>query len=114
MSDERINSIKTPNYGITLYLSYYNTNKIRVKFDGSCLKQDPGSLIHGGIVNAYIVYEISRNINISDYPELENCLFGADSLTKTLILKNMDILVMELDLIDMEVFHFLVLDYVKT
>ena len=82
LSDERINSIKTSNYGITLYLNYYNTNKIRVKFDGSCLKQDPGSLLHGGIVNAYIVYEISRNINISDYPALENCLFGADSLTK--------------------------------
>ena len=82
MSDERINSIKTSNYGITPYLTYYNTNKIRVKFDGSCLKQDPGSLLHGGIVNAYIVYEISKNINISDYPALENCLFGADSLTK--------------------------------
>ena len=82
LSDERINSIKTSNYGITPYLIYYNTNKIRVKFDGSCLKQNPGSLVHGGIVNAYIVYEISKNINISDYPALENCLFGAVSLTK--------------------------------
>ena len=82
LSDERINSIKTSNYGITPYLIYYNTNKIRVKFDGSCLKQNPGSLLHGGIVNAYIVYEISKNINISDYPALENCLFGAVKLTK--------------------------------
>ena len=30
----------------------------------------------------YIVYEISKNIDISDYPTLENCLFGAISLTK--------------------------------
>ena len=30
----------------------------------------------------YIVYEISKNINISDYSTLENCLFGAVSLTK--------------------------------
>ena len=30
----------------------------------------------------YIVYEISKNINISNYPTLENCLFGAVSLTK--------------------------------
>ena len=30
----------------------------------------------------YIVYEISNSINISDYPTLENCLFGAVSLTK--------------------------------
>ena len=82
LSDERINSIKTSDYGITPYLSYYDTNKIRVKFDGGCLKQDPGSFFHGGIVNIYIVYEISKNINISDYPTLENCLFGAVKLTK--------------------------------
>ena len=82
LSDETINSIKTSDYGITPYLSYYDTNKIRVKFDGGCLKQDPGSFVHGGIVNVYIVYEISKNINISDYPTLENCLFGAVKLTK--------------------------------
>ena len=82
LSDETINSIKTSDYGITPYLSYYDTNKIRVKFDGGCLKQDPGSFFHGGIVNVYIVYEISKNINISDYPTLENCLFGAVKLTK--------------------------------
>ena len=70
LSDERIQSIKTSDYKITPYLSYYDTNKIRVKFDGGCLKQDPGSLFHGGIVNIYIVYEISKNINTSDYPTL--------------------------------------------
>ena len=32
LSDEKINSIKTSDYGITPYLSYYDTNKIRVKF----------------------------------------------------------------------------------
>ena len=81
-SDETINSIKTSDYGITPYLSYYDTNKIRVKFDGGCLKQDQGTLLHGGIVNIYIVYEISKKINISDYPTLENCLFRAAKLTK--------------------------------
>ena len=34
------------------------------------------------MVNFYIVYEISKSINISDYLTLENCLFGAVSLTK--------------------------------
>ena len=29
-----------------------------------------------------IVYEIIKNFNISSYPTLENCLFGAVSLTK--------------------------------
>ena len=36
----------------------------------------------GKVVNIYIVYEISRSINISEYPTLENCLFGPVSLTK--------------------------------
>ena len=38
---------------------------------------------HGKVVNIYTVYEISRNYDISSYPTLENCLFGAVTLTKT-------------------------------
>ena len=37
--DEKINSITASNYSITPELSYYDS-KIRVKFSGSCLKQD--------------------------------------------------------------------------
>ena len=88
LSDERINSIKTSDYGITRYLIYYDTDKIRLKFDGGYLKQDPGSVFHGGIVNVYIVYEKSKNINISsDYPILESRLFGALKLTKNTDIK---------------------------
>ena len=82
LSEERINSIKTSDYKITPYLSFYDTNKIKVKFDGGCLKQDEGTLLHGGIVNIYIVYEITDNFNVSSYPTLENCLFGTVKLTK--------------------------------
>ena len=39
-SDEIINSIKTSDYGIAPYFSYYDINNIRVGFDGGCLKQD--------------------------------------------------------------------------
>ena len=46
------------------------------------MKQDSVTFNHGKIVNIYIVYEISKSINISDYPTLENCLFGAVSLTR--------------------------------
>ena len=88
MNDERINSIKTSDYGITPYLSYYDSNKIGVKFDGGCLKQDQRSLFHERIVNVYIVYEISKNINISDYPTLETCLFGCVKLTKNTNIDN--------------------------
>ena len=81
LSDEKINSITASNYSVTPFLDYYGT-KTRVEFSGSCLKQDKVTFNHGKIVNIYIVYEISKSINISDYPTLENCLFGAVSLTK--------------------------------
>ena len=37
---------------------------------------------HGKIVNSYIVYEISKNYDISSHATLENCLFGVVSLTE--------------------------------
>ena len=37
---------------------------------------------HRKIVNIYIVYEIEKSVNISNYPTLENCFFGAVKLTK--------------------------------
>ena len=81
LSEERINSVTASNYTITPELSYYGT-KTKVKFSGSCLKQDKYIFNHGTILNIYIVYEISKNYNISSYPTLENCLFGAVSLIK--------------------------------
>ena len=81
MSDKKIDSIKTSNHSITLNLSYYGT-RARVEFNESCLKQDKFTLNHEKVVNIYIVYEISQSINISDYPKVENCLFGAVTLTK--------------------------------
>ena len=81
LSDERLNSNTAPNYKITPELSFCGT-KTRAEFNGSCLKQDKVTYNHGKIVNIYIVYEISKNYSISTYPTLENCLFGAVSLTK--------------------------------
>ena len=46
------------------------------------MKQDSVTFNHKKVVNIYIVYEISNTINISDYPTLQNCLFGAVSLTE--------------------------------
>ena len=36
-------------------LSYF-INKIKVKFNGNCLKQDKITYTHGTLVNIYIVY----------------------------------------------------------
>ena len=79
MSDDRINSITTSNYSITPESKHYGT-KARVKVNRSCLKQDKATYNHGTIVNILIVYEMIKNYNISSYPTLENCLFGAVSL----------------------------------
>ena len=67
LPDEKINSIKTPNHSITPNLDYYGT-KTRVEFNGSCLKYGSITFNHGKEAKIYIVYEISKNINICDYP----------------------------------------------
>ena len=81
MSDERIDSITASNYSSSPSLDYLAA-RIKVKFNGSCLKQDKITYTHGKIINTYIVYEISKNFIICSYPTLENCLFGTVSLTK--------------------------------
>ena len=59
-----------------------NHQKIKLKFNGSCLVQDQITYTPLAIVNIYIVYEIAKKNNISDYPTLENCLLGSVKLTK--------------------------------
>ena len=44
------------------------------------MKRNKVTFNHEKIVK--IVYEISKSIDITDYPTLENCLFGAVTLTK--------------------------------
>ena len=81
LSDERLDSITASKHKTTPELSFHGT-KTRVEFNGRCLKQDKVTFNHGTIVNTCIFYAISKNYNISSYPTLENCLFGAVSLTK--------------------------------
>ena len=59
--------------------------KIGVKFSESCLKQDKSRYTHGKIVKIYIVYEINKKDSTkSSDPTLENCLFGAVTLTNNI------------------------------
>ena len=55
-SDESINSITASNFIIIPSLDYVGA-KVRVKFNGSCLRQDKITYTHVKIVNIYIVYE---------------------------------------------------------
>ena len=93
----------TPNNSLNPLLNYVGT-KIRIEFNGSCLKQDKISFNHGKVVNIYIFYEINKNYNISSFLSLENCLFGAVELAK-LILISTNILDVVLDLIEKDFFH---------
>ena len=81
LSDENVTAPNTIDYSLNSQLSYLGT-KTRVGFKGSCSKQDKVTFVHGKVVNIYIAYEIKKNFNISSYLTLENCLFGAFSLTK--------------------------------
>ena len=71
------------------------------------------SYTHGAILNIYIAYELGASSSHNNDPTLKSCLFGAVTLTKTQILICIDILFMELDLIEDQVFNFQVVDLVK-
>ena len=60
----------------------YLGSKTRVTFNARWLNHDKITYAHNSIVNIYIVYEISKNVNINSYCTLENCLFGAIKLRK--------------------------------
>ena len=69
VSTESITSPSVPNNFVNHSLNYFGT-KIRVRFSGSCLKQDTFTYTHGKIANIYIVYEINKKDNtISCYFE---------------------------------------------
>ena len=81
LSDETIKPPSTSGNSLTPALSYYHASKIRVKFTGSCLKQDKITFNHGKVVNTYIVYKLDK-IYVKTNPTLVKCLFGAVSVTK--------------------------------
>ena len=108
-----ITPFSAPNNFLTPSLNYVGT-KIRVKFSGSCLKQDKVTYTHRKIVNIYIVYEINKKDNtiISD-PTLENCLFGAVTLTKHANIDKYGYSGYGIGFDRKEVFHFQVVDMTK-
>ena len=80
-SDGSIKSPSAPHNFLNPSLNYLDA-KTRVRFSGSCKKQDKITYAHGKIVNIYTVYEINQSNNTSSHPVLKICFFGAVSLTK--------------------------------
>ena len=97
LSGESIKAPTTSNKMLNPSLNYVGS-KTRVKFNGDCLRQEKITFNHGKIVNIYIAYEIQKSVNISDYPTIENCLFGAVKLTKYVDIDKYNILGMVLAL----------------
>ena len=63
-------------------LIWYNS-RVKLKFKGSCLKQDGATFTPKHVVNLFTVYELdtwSRDLNAKF--TLKDCLFGAVKLTK--------------------------------
>ena len=81
MPNENITAPNTSDYKLNREFRLFG-NKAKRELNGRCFKPDKTTYDHGKTLNIYIVYEISKNINISDYPTLEKPLFGVVSLTK--------------------------------
>ena len=83
MSDENIKAPTLSDNSFAPGLNYAG-NKVKVKFVGSCLKQDKITYTHRKIVNIYIAYET----NVWNYTAYDddtapgNPLFGAVKLVK--------------------------------
>ena len=81
MSDESVKPPPTSDNSLTPLTDYYSFN-IRVKYNGSVLRQPEASYNHKKTLNIYMVYELAGSSSHSDDPTLKNCLFGTVILTE--------------------------------
>ena len=82
LSAETIKPPTTSDNSLTPTLNYHDDLKVRVKFTGSCLKQQKFTYTHKTIVNIYIVYQLGASTSNDNHPTLKNCLFATVTLTK--------------------------------
>ena len=74
MSDESIKLLPTSDNSLTPLIDYYGY-KIRVKFNGSILRQPKVSFTQEKTVNYYIVYELAGYNSYSDDPTLKKTIY---------------------------------------
>ena len=113
LSAESIKPFPTSDNIPTPLIDCYNY-KIKVKFNGSFLRQTKVAFTHGKVVNIFMVYELVGLALTLMILHLKNCLFGAATLIKNADFDKYGYLVMELVLIKKnQVFHFRIVDLVK-
>ena len=71
LSDEVIKPPTTSDNSITPTISYYHAFNIRVKFTGSCLKQDKITFNQRKVVTIYIVYELESSSSNDNDPTIK-------------------------------------------
>ena len=81
LSDETIKPPATSDNNLNPLIDYVD-GKIRLKFNGGCLKQPKIQYTHGTILNIYIVYELGACGSNDSDPTLKNSLSGAVTLMK--------------------------------
>ena len=67
---QKLKAISTTNYLLNPRISIYDMGKIRIKFNGNFLNQFPPTIPHRNVVNIYIVYEITSDYKVINYPTL--------------------------------------------
>ena len=78
LSNESIKPPATSDNSLNPATHYNDSAKIRVKFDGSCLKQDKVTFTPKVVLNVGIVYEINlRPYDVGKDFAFRNSLFGA-------------------------------------
>ena len=84
LSNEKIKPLYTSNKSLSQELEWMNNSKIRLRFAGSCLKQeDNAAYTLNNVVHLFIVYELDRwPQGLSAKFTLKDCLFGTVKLTK--------------------------------
>ena len=79
MSNENIISTRITDTDLSPKL-FYDNEGVHLRFgSGDYLKQDKVVYNHGSIVNTYVVYKL--NLSSSSDIAIDNCLFGAVTLT---------------------------------
>ena len=84
MSNEKFAFLYIANLSVCPKIVWMNNSRIRLKFKGSCLKQeDKAPFTPKNVIDLFTVYELDtclQDLNI-DFT-LKNCLFGSVKLTK--------------------------------
>ena len=82
MSNQKTEPPFTTNKSLSPKLAWMNNSRIRLRFTGSCLREQFATFTPNNVENLFIVYELDRwSQDLNAKFNLKDCLFGAVKLT---------------------------------